>query len=369
MSNSTQTSGSLGNHRVSLRKVGLTDNSTATWGDAVDAWEQYIAEKEDQMLVFIDRETGEFSAGMYSHRFRNSYTKMQYAKIQGFIRGALSEYDDPHLGLLTLSNSSLKPNGKPKPPLDHLDELLGSWESVYYELKQVMESVRVSDPWDAREWEYLWILEPHTDEGRVPGGYGHVHIGIVADGDLEPERFESVISKHLVNCEGATADAHELDDSVEVKPAEELNNPGAYLWKYLGQSWDVQEMEDYEKRFAALLRESGRRRLRASEGAQRWMQRPESESAKGDYTFAGVGSAEAVSELLSEYDDHDDFKIATEMSVRGWLNERSYTEFDPGARWDDTVEVSHEEFEMYGYAKGRTMRVLGCSPDGDRPPP
>ena len=368
MSNRTQTSGSLGYHRVSLRNVSLSERSAATWGDAVAAWEQYVREKEDQMLVFINRDTGEFSAGMYSHRFRQSYTKMQYAKIQGFCRGALEAYDDPHLAILTLSNSSLKPNGEPKPPIDHLEELLGSWPKVYRELVAVMNGERASDPWGAREWEYLWILEPHTDEGRVPGGYGHVHVGIVADGDLEPERFESVISKHLLECEGARGDAHELESAIDVRPASELNNPGAYLFKYLGESWDVEGMEDYERRFAALLRETGRRRLRASNGAQDWMKR-EGE-ASGDYIFAGVGRADAVAKLLEDYEDVEDFRIATGMGVREWLNGRTSRELETGHRWEDTQDVSHEEFEVYGYADGRrSMRVLGSGPDGDRPPP
>lgn len=381
------TAAALGYHRLTLENVPVRQNSPATWGDSVRTWEDYVADKERERLVFVGdgpENYNEILIAPYSHRFRQGYTAMQYAKIQGFIRGALSEYEDPYLVFLTFSTSTLQANDPrppalrdeqpeppyPRPPVDHMDELLSTWgDGVYYELNQVMEADRKRDPWISRpDWEYLYILEPTTNEGRVDGGYPHAHAAVVVDGAVEPERFESVISRHLQEAPNATGDAHEFDDSIEVKRAESLGNPGAYLFKYLGKSWDVDEMADYEKRFAALLFDQGRQRFRASNGAQRWMQRDEDESGAGGWIFAGRATEEQARELR-KFEDLDDFLIATnELGLRSWLNKHR-----PADETDDdepkVVRMTHEEFYAGGFERGRPMETAGTSPVGDRPPP
>jgi hypothetical protein len=304
-------SGSLGHHRLTLENIPLHEGTPATWGDSVQNWKQYLREKANESMVFVGasgRNQGEIVTAPYSHRFRQEYTEMQYAKIQGFIRGSLSEYEDPHLVFLTFSTSTTTPGGKLRHPLDHMDEVVETWgDGVYYELNQVMDGARKRDPWEPREeWEYLYILEPTTDEGTVPGGYAHAHAALVVDGEVESERFESVINRHLAEAPNAMADAHEFNDAIEVIPADELNNPGAYLFKYLGKSWNTEDMEDYEERFAALLKESERQRFRASNGGQRWMQLDEEESEAGDWDFAGIVENDRLEQLL-EYDDALEF--------------------------------------------------------------
>lgn len=287
-------------------------------------WEQYVEENADKSLVFSGRKArneGEIMVAPYAHRFRQEYTEMQYAKIQSFIRGALREYDDPYLVFLTFSATTLKPNGEPRSPLDHMDEVVESWgNGVYYELNRVMEGDRKRDPWEPRpEWEYLYILEPTTNEGYVPGGYAHAHAGVVVDGAVEAARFESVIRRHLTECPGARGEAHEFEDAIEVKSAAELNNPGAYLFKYLGKSWDVEEMEDYERRFAALLFDQGRQRFRASNGSQRWMERDEEESEVSRWRFEGVARGEQACELR-EYGDVETLREETGVvTVNEWI--------------------------------------------------
>lgn len=211
------------------------------------------------------------------------------------------------------------------------------------------------------------ILEPTTNEGEVPGGYAHSPVGIVVDGEVSAERFESVIDRHLAECPGTLGQAHEMDNAIEVKRAGELNNPGAYLFKYLGKSWDMEEMEDYEERFAALLFEEGRQRFRASNGAQRWMKRDEEESESGDWIFAGIADEELVGELF-EYEDHEDFLIATRASgLRSWLSRRRGVGLD-----HDRVEERRERRREQVTEQEVAARLKAGIPmpwEGDRPPP
>ena len=362
----------LGHHRLTLEKLPLREGNPATWGDSVANWESYLQEKAHEYLVFLGKaedNRGEIMTAPYSHRFQQEYTEMQYAQIQDFTRGALAEYDDPYLAILTFSTTTTTPADDPRPPLDHLDELLAPWENgVYYELNRVMEGDRKRDPWEPRpEWEYVSILEPTTEDGDGPSGYAHQHVGIVVDGAVEAERFESVIDRHLAECPGALGYAHEMSDAVEVKAAEDLNNPGAYLFKYLGKSWDVTEMEEYERRFAALLFEEGRQRFRASNGAQRWMQRDEEESESGRWRFAGIANGE-LCDRLREFDDYGDFLIATNAGgLRSWLSRHRETTGLTDRERREEQRLTPEEF--WRRETGPGMAAPGSAPAGDRPPP
>lgn len=396
----SSTQGSLGHHRLTLEDISLRSGTPATWGDSVANWKQYLREKANESMVFVGsggRNFGEIVTAPYSHRFRQEYTEMQYAKIQSFIRGSLSEYEDPHLVFLTFSTSTTTPAGDPRPPLEHMDEVVDTWEDgVYYELIRVLSDPRQINPydptddrlvWEPRpEWEYLYILEPTTDEGMMPGGYAHAHAALVVDGEVESERFESVINRHLAEAPNATGDAHEFDTAIEVKPAEELNNPGAYLFKYLGKSWDTEEMEDYEERFAALLKESERQRFRASNGGQRWMQLDDDESEAGEWDFAGIVENDRLEELL-EHDDAVDFCEAHDVrEVREWITRRDSltteraqigTEFEPeplSTEWSWSGMSGRQIGRYVQEAKERDRPdpppdVVRRNRTGDRPPP
>lgn len=371
----SSTAGSLGHHRLTLENIPLRQGTRATWGDSVANWKQYLREKANESMVFVGtggRTEGEIATAPYSHRFRQEYTEMQYAKIQSFIRGSLSEYEDPHLVFLTFSTSTTTPAGELRPPLEVMDEVVDTWgDGVYYELKRVMAGDRKRDPWAPREdWEYLYILEPTTNEGHVPGGYPHGHAALVVEGEVEGERFESVINRHLAEAPNATGDAHEFDTAIEVKPAEELNNPGAYLFKYLGKSWNTEEMEDYEERFAALLKESERQRFRASNGGQRWMQIDEDESEAGEWDFAGILENDRLEELL-EHDDAAEFCEAHDVrQVREWITRRESlateraqlgTEFEP--------EPLPSEWSWSGLSGRQIGRYIQEAKDCQRPDP
>ena len=310
----------LGYHRLTLEKLPVREGNRTTWSDLVRNWRRYVAEKAGQYLVFVGDGLANYEEILsvpYSHRFTQEYIRMQYAQIQQFTRGALDEYDDPYFVFLTFSTSTTDATGEPRPPLDHMDEVVSTWnDGVYYELCQVMDGSRKRDPWESREWEYLYILEPTTDAGYVPGGYAHAHAGIVVDGPVEAARFESVIDRHLEAAPNATGDAHEFDDAIVVKPATSLENPGAYMFKYLGKSWDVGSMEDYEERFAALLHETGRQRFRRSNGASRWLEDRDDEGE--DWVYVGIANEEKRGELEA-YETAEDLRIDQERGVRAFL--------------------------------------------------
>lgn len=371
MSSSAPGDASLGIHSISVRNVPIEAGSSRTWSAVIAEYEAYIRQTADTRLVFggiTVSNSGEVKTGQYTHRFMEHRSKVWYAKIQDFVRGARAAYDDPHLAMLTFTTTTTTSAGAPRPPVDHLEELLRSWRpdgpvGVYYELKNRMEGTRKKiDTWPSREWQYMFILETTTDKGKVPGGYGHVHVAVVADGEIDDGRLEGVIDKHLELAPGATGEAHELDDAIDARPFNELDNPGAYVGKYLGEQFYEDEAPEYLTRFNAVLWETGRRRVRVSDGAQGWIQREDSETGRWEF----LGACEW--RLAEELADMNDLAYARRMLKGSSLDEliEASRESDgltswgrsSGVTWEDTVDVSHEEFEKHGYAEGRSMREL-----------
>jgi hypothetical protein len=346
---------------------------SATWGQAVQEWRSYCLEKQDENLFFLgdsSENRDEILVSDYTHRWTDAYTKRQYAKIQSFIRGAFSEYEDPHLVFITRSCSTTDDAGNPRSPIVHLNELIDAWsDGVRYELDKVMGAKRKKDQYHGfapDEWEYLRILEPTTEDGYGPSGYAHEHTCIVVDGDPGEQRFHSVLEKHVEKAETARLDAHEFEDTIEVREHGELENPGAYVFKYLGKTWQTGEMEEYEERFAALLKETGRRRFQPSDGAQRWMQPDEDESESGDWVFAGIGTDRQAQEL-QQFNDYRDFLIATGADgLRSWLAERRGVGLDRDRSEERREQLQsrldHEEYHA-------RIRADLPMPWEDTPPP
>jgi hypothetical protein len=345
---------SLGSHRLSVQispgdvGIGNTAVGSVVWDDLVVEWENYVREKMDERLVFVDTVEDDFLVSPYSHRFTDEYSKMTYARIKDFERGMFEEYDDPSLVFLTFTTSTTTASGNPRCPFSVMDEIVDSWSSgVRYELDKSMKAERKKDTYpgfESGEFEYLRILEPTTENGYGPSGYPHQHLVLAVDGDVERERFESVIEKHLDKAPNALGRAHEFDTAIEIMDGEELTNVGAYIFKYLGKTYESGELEEYERRFNALLWESGRRRIQPSDGAQKWMDRDtESSVEPGRFQFAGVGESEKATELL-EYDSVSEFRLEKEMGVRAYLSGRESVGVDverdvSGEKVSDTVFI------------------------------
>jgi hypothetical protein len=218
---------------------------------------------------------------------------MQYAKTQS-LEGTLREKWGRLLNtaMVTLTASSTDEQGRPRSPVDHLHDLLESWEAVRRALSRVL---------DGREWEYLAILEPHES------GYVHIHLGVFVKGPVVAEQFQPVLDAHVRNCPTATSDAHSVfdedgeEDAVSVhrtasRPGDEgVENLGAYLAAYMAGEYGAEatEMPEYVRGFYATMWATGRQWFRPSNGAQELMKPPEGdeeddEMLADDWSLVGV---------------------------------------------------------------------------------
>jgi hypothetical protein len=236
-----------------------------TWREAVHRWRDYIRDSRECKAVF-EGPGGERVSGSSPNRFDPAYSDKQYAKLKDLERGLREDWGKLlHTAMLTFTASSTTADGGPVPPVDHLDDLTGSWDAVRRELNRVL---------DGREWEYLWILEPHES------GYLHRHLAVFVKGPVGREAFAPVIEAHLRNCDGAGREAHSLEDDSTVsvnRVASERNgdgigNLGTYLAEYLGTYGDdALDAPDQQQMSNAVVWATGKRRWQPSQGAQSYM--------------------------------------------------------------------------------------------------
>jgi len=238
-----------------------------SWRSAVHRWRDYIRDRRDTAAIFENEVSGQRVEGGDAHRFDPEYADKQYAKLKDLERGLRAEYGRRlHTAMLTFTASSTDDDGNPRPPVDHLDDLLSSWSAVTRSLRRVMEG---------RRWERLAILEPHES------GYLHVHVAVFVDGVTVADEFRPVLEAHLRNCEGAGEQAHRVEGdraAVSVKHVGggrddgTIANLGTYLAEYLGTYGDDPlEAAEHVQQSNAVLWSTGRRRWRPSNGAQTYM--------------------------------------------------------------------------------------------------
>jgi hypothetical protein len=270
------------------------------WEEAVDRFDAWYDEGRDTQIV-VENMYEERTAFRTPNRFTPDYREMLYAKAQSLERGLRERWGKLlHTAMLTLSASTTDENGDPRPPVDHLRDLLSSWEAVRRALSRVL---------DGREWEYLAILEPHKS------GYVHVHVGVFVKGPVVAEQFQPVLDAHLRNCEGAGVDAHrihpdDLDDdgAVSVResshPSREsgVENLGAYLAAYMAGEYGAEatDMPEYVRGFYAVMWATGRQWFRPSNGAQELM-KPEpddEEELVEEWELVGVAPEGDLDEVI-----------------------------------------------------------------------
>jgi hypothetical protein len=273
-----------------------------SWEVAVEKFDNWYDDGRDSKVV-VENLYGETTAFRTPNRFTPEYREMLYAKAQSLERGLRERWGRLlHTGMLTLTCSTTDQHGQPRPPVDHLNELLSSWESVRRALYRVL---------DDREWEYLAILEPHES------GYAHVHLGVFVKGPVVAEQFQPVIDAHLRNCEGAGRDAHQIcpgddedDGVVSIHRASHpshssgVENLGAYLAAYMAGEYgrEATEMPENVRRFYATMWATGRQWFRPSNGAQELMKAPEGDDDDGGEEWELVG-------IQPDGDDGDLIKI------------------------------------------------------------
>jgi len=272
--------------REEVRDYGALDGDRAiTWNHATNRWRDYIRDKEDVSGVFED-DAGNQAIGSKPHRFDPAYADRQYAKLKDLERGISAEYGKRlHTAMLTFTCSSTDDDGRPRPPVDHLDDLLESWDALRRALDRALEGLR---------YERLAILEPHQS------GYLHCHMAVFVDGPVRSSTFEPVIEAHVRNCDGAEWDAHDLDDesTISVRHAgrdRDLEDDGAldelaiYLAEYLGTYGDDPlEEAEHVQAANALLWATERQRWRPSNGAQEYMKTCQSDEEPTTWELVGI---------------------------------------------------------------------------------
>jgi len=251
-------------------------------------WRWWFEDQQGTQAVVQNPESGDLKGFTTGNRFTSQYREMLFAKAQSLERSLRQKWGRLlHTAMVTLTATSTRDDGRPRPPLDHLNDLLSSWSAVRRALNRVL---------DGRDWEYLAIIEPQGS------GYPHIHIGVFVKGVIVREQFAPVIEAHLRNSDGAGREAHELDDdTVSIHRAADCRNGtldgleslGAYLASYIGGEYETEALEQprYVQRFYALMWASQHRWWRPSDGAQQYMQPEgdeEDEEPEVEWSFVGI---------------------------------------------------------------------------------
>jgi hypothetical protein len=202
-----------------------------------------------------NEEPEEFLIGL-ENSYSPEYQSKHYARLSAWERQILGgEY--PHGGevegafkepvtvLMGLTASAYREAGNPasglRPICDHdrenRDAWTGSSDSVKRTLRYVLED-SLGLPSDAYTW--WWQSEPHGG-GGANTDRSHSHPIVVLDASaadvsadaISPETFRPVLAKHISLVNGATWDAHEVEETVEVRTEEEVNSLAGYVAKYV----------------------------------------------------------------------------------------------------------------------------------------
>lgn len=280
-----------------------------SWGEAIDRFGSWYDDQRDTEIV-VENSKGERTGFQTPNRFTPEYREMLYAKAQSLERELRERWGRLlHTGMVTLTASTTDDNGRPRPPVAHLSDLLESWEAVRRALSRVL---------DGREWEYLAIIEPHES------GYAHVHLGVFVKGPVVAEQFQPVLDAHLRNCPTAGEEAHQIfdedgeEDAVSVhRTADRRNNDGienlgAYLGAYMAGEYgeEATEMPEYVQGFYAVMWATGRQWFRPSNGAQEFMQPDQddgetAEELAEDWQFVGIAPDGDIEDEVIEVDPEE----------------------------------------------------------------
>jgi len=190
-----------------------------TVGDATDAFEDYLAAKEGQVLVFEDQNHGDRLVLPHEHRWSATYRRRTYARLKAAERFVMNKWGESvPTTLLTLTAPHNDAEGDPRPFEAVLSDLKDGWDKARRVIRRETEGV---------DTEYLAVFEPHGS------GYPHLHVVLfgVAQPSIGRKVQEYWVDRYV---EGASADAQDCE--VRRGRGVDLSEPAAYVMKYLSKS-------------------------------------------------------------------------------------------------------------------------------------
>ena len=245
----------------------ITEREAAPWIAAISAmldWYESYRDKYLRMARGSERR-GDYESFLVEmdNSLTPSYQSRQYAQIQGMKRQLVGGeypngemtgglYAEPVTVLFSLTASSLRADGSHRPPVDHDREIREAWkgssESVKRTLRYVLEDKLGLEPGDYAWW---WQSEPHPGPQKDATAYSHSHPVVVFDAAecddamaaTDPETYRAVVAKHIEECDGAGWDAHDRDNAVSVREADEIDDFASYVAEYLSVAPDDDLLE------------------------------------------------------------------------------------------------------------------------------
>jgi hypothetical protein len=186
------------------------DRRGAPWHAVLNQFLDWYNGYRHAHLVF-DKPGGGTVRSPMPNSHQPAYGNKYYARFKALERQMLEEFDDPHVALLTFTASHKNDKGGWRAVCDHVRDVVNSFRpdegrGVYHRLRDDLDHTD--------RWEYGIALEHHKS------GYGHVHLAVFVDGEVNPSDFHGAIDTHLRLCDPAGRDAHnyhEPDGPISVK--------------------------------------------------------------------------------------------------------------------------------------------------------
>jgi hypothetical protein len=202
-----------------------------------------------------NEEPEEFLIGL-DNSYSAEYQSKHYARLSAWERQILGgeyphgeevsgRFEEPVTVLMGLTASAYREPGNEAsglmPVCDHDREIRDAWTGSSDSVKRVLRYV-LEDSLGLDSDDYTWWTqsEPHGG-GGANTDRSHWHPVVVLDAAaadvsadaISPETFRPVLAKHVSLVDGATWDAHEVEETVEVRTEEEINSLAGYVAKYV----------------------------------------------------------------------------------------------------------------------------------------
>ena len=184
------------------------------------------------------------------------YQSKHYARLSAWERQILGgeyphgeeidgAFEEPVTALMGLTASAYCTPGEPesgiRPVCDHDREIRDAWVGSSNSVKRTLRYV-LEDKLGLGKDDYTWWLqsEPHGGDG-INSDRSHSHPVVVLDAAaadvsadaISAETFRPVVAKHVAECDGATWDAHEVEETVTVHQPDDINSLSGYVAKYV----------------------------------------------------------------------------------------------------------------------------------------